>query len=346
MRFTRQQGLWTYDAPVAAPPLAAVLEVSGAILEWTVDEPATTPRITLTDVEAADWLWRLVGTDAHVELVEAATGSVEATVDREVLEPLRRLALGHWMRRWWPASARDGIAALEPSVLDAELAVLTAAAEEFLAEATFDSDVDALLAGAGAPPLHLRDDPRVVALLEACAEVGELPLTAKAPTWRADFALVAGADGRPASDAIASGVSSISWSAVPPGVFDAAEDTVTWSVAGSDEIPTEVVARVQAALADPAEGHLLVPGIAVRLQCGQLAAAGELDEGGRAMLPLRLAESAAWNLDWASTQVHIGAAAGESREARQRVRRFVRSRQAAPPPDAFLAELLALDADY
>ena len=44
------------------------------------------------------------------------------------LEPLRRLALGHWLRRWWPASQRDGIAALDGALLDAEIAVLTAAA--------------------------------------------------------------------------------------------------------------------------------------------------------------------------------------------------------------------------
>ena len=38
------------------------------------------------------------------------------------VDPLRRLALGHWLRRWWPASHRDGIAALDGALLDAEIA--------------------------------------------------------------------------------------------------------------------------------------------------------------------------------------------------------------------------------
>jgi len=347
MALTVQQGLWTGGDEVAPPPLAAVVELSGALLEWTVDASTVTPRITVTDIDAADWLWRVVGADAHVRLAGADDAApVDVTVDVTVVEPLRRLALGHWMRRWWPASARDGIVALDGAVLDAELAVLTASAEEFLGEETFDSDVASLLRGAAELPAGLRDDPRVRALLDACGEIGDLPdLATSRPRWRADYALVAGDAGAREGSAIASGVASISWTAVPPGVFDAAEDTVTWSVA--TEGPTApVVARIRAALAEPTAGHPLSAGIPLRLSSGEVSAQGELGAGGEATLPLPLSETAAWNHDWSAAGVGVGVGAGETREVRDRVRRFVRARLAAPPADAFVAELLAAESDF
>ena len=70
----------------------------------------------------------------------SGVGVLPGSVDR-----LRRLALGHWLRRWWPASHRDGIAALDAALLDAEIALLTAAAQDFFADDTFDSDVAGLL---------------------------------------------------------------------------------------------------------------------------------------------------------------------------------------------------------
>ncbi len=91
------------------------------------------------------------------------------------LEPLRRLALGHWLRRWWPASQRDGIAALDSALLDAEIAVLTAAAEDFFTDDTFDSDVAALLRPhAAALSAHLQGgDPRVIELVRTCADLAD-----------------------------------------------------------------------------------------------------------------------------------------------------------------------------
>ncbi|MCR1785506.1 hypothetical protein KVF89_23410 [Nocardioides carbamazepini] len=348
MRLTVRQGLWTGGPDVDPPPLAAVLEVSGAVLEWTVDEPDSLPRITLTDLDAADWLWRLVGAEGHARLLEAdSTTPLEVDLDHEALAPLRRLALGHWMSRWWPASARDGIVALDGAVLGAELAVLTAALEEYFAEDTFDSDVDGLLAGLAGLTSYTAD-PRVADLLDACAELGDLPDIGTTPTrWRADFALVAGGDPRlDPSAALASGTDSVSWTAVPPGVFDAAEDTVTWSVAMTGPAGEGLVARVRAALTDPAAGHPLSAGIRVALRSGDVAAAGELGADGDATLPLALTESAAWNHDWAATSIRVGVGEGETRETRDRVRRFVRTRLAAPPADAFVAEMLAADDDF
>ena len=143
----------------------------------------TVAQITFTDPVRADWLWRVLGESGHVTLAAALDGrtpdaAIEVTgVDLrpESLEPLRRLALGHWLRRWWPASQRDGIAVLDGALLDAEIAVLTARAEDFFTDDTFDSDVAALLrphtAALGA---HLRGgDPRVVELVRICADLAD-----------------------------------------------------------------------------------------------------------------------------------------------------------------------------
>ena len=141
---------------------------------------------------------------------------------------------------------------------------------------------------------------------------------------------------------IARGVASINWSAVPPGIFDAGEDTVDWSV---EVAGTAVVAVVRAAVIgpDPATG------IAVQLRSGAISGSGALDADGHATLPLvdaqqrPLTESAAWDHDWTETSVIIGADVCESRETRERVRRWARARLDRPPDDAFLAEILAAE---
>ena len=71
--------------------------------------------------------------------VDIAPGSVD---------PLRRLAVGHWLRRWWPASRRDGIPGLDRALLDVEIALFTAGAQSYFSDDTFDSDVTELLAAA------------------------------------------------------------------------------------------------------------------------------------------------------------------------------------------------------
>ncbi|CAN7411483.1 hypothetical protein [Mycolicibacterium frederiksbergense] len=356
MKLLAESGLWTVGAQVAAPPAVAVLEVAGAVLAWTVDDPAAAVQLTFTDVVAADWLWRITGERGHVAVVEALRGRAadpQASVDiadlelsPQVLAPLRRLALGHWLRRWWPASVRDGIADLDIAVLDAELAVLTGAAQEFFGEDTLDSDIDALLRPhRDALFAHLRDgDPRVAALVESCLELAEWSESAEhqgvsADGRRDDYALAAGGPTSHA-EAIGAGSVSISWSAVPPAVFDAAEDTVDWWVRGDGS--GGAVAEVRAAVSASAAG------VPVRLRSGDVVAGGVLDDRGTATLTLPISESTAWNRDWGATEVVIGAAGSDSedRATRDRLRAFVRSRLAVPAADAFLAEILAAESDY
>lgn len=372
MRLVADSGLWETTAQT---PLTAVLEVSGAVLSWTLDDPTGAAQITFTDLARADWLWRVLGESGHVALASALGNtdqahSVELTgvdIVPGSVDPLRRLALGHWLRRWWPASRRDGIAGLDRALLDVELALLTIGAQGFFTDDTLDSDVTQLLAPHSAALLmHARsDDPRVLDLVRAGAGVAdeagvdgigwpelhaalddssvELSMPGK---HQDDYALAAGAGtGARGATAIAGGTASIGWSAVPPAIFDAAEDTVDWSVEAAGAAPVAVV-RAAVIGPDPAVG------IEVRLRSGAISGAGVLDAAGRTTLPLvndrrPMTESAAWDHDWTATSVTVGAdVAAETREARERVRRWARARLDRPGDDAFLAEILAAESAY
>ena len=155
MRLVADSGLWSTGPMVAPAPAVAVLELRGAVLAWATDDPSAAARIAFTDVLAAEWLWRVVGEAGHVAVLAALadrTPDAGEIVDvvgvqplPDVLGPLRRLAVGHWLRRWWPASSRDGIVALDSAVLDGEIALLTAATQDYFGDETFDSDLAELL---------------------------------------------------------------------------------------------------------------------------------------------------------------------------------------------------------
>jgi hypothetical protein len=361
MRLVADSGLWSTGQQAAQPQLVAVLEVSGAVLSWTVDDTAHTAQITFTDPDRADWLWRVLGEPGHIALAAALDGrtpdaAIElADVDLkpETLEPLRRLALGHWLRRWWPTSRRDGIAALDVALLDAEIALLTAGVEEFFTDDTFDSDVAALLRPhTAALSAHLAGgDPRVVELVGSCADLADdvgvgFADTDTVAVRRDDYALAAGAGGsRSGTGAIATGADSVYWGAVPPGIFDAAENTIQWQVEAADSL---VKAVVHVALS----GSGLAAGIPVRLRSEGLGGSGVLDADGAATFPIvdaqydTVAETAAWDHDWRSTTVTIGADVDESPQTRERIREFARARLREPANDAFLAEVLAAESDY
>jgi hypothetical protein len=361
MRLVADSGLWSTGRLVLHPQLTAVLEVSGAVLSWTVDDPSTPAEITFTDPARADWLWRVLGDRGHSTLAAALDGrSPEVAVELTdvnllpgSLEPLRRLALGHWLRRWWPASQRDGIAALDGALLNAEIAVLTADAQDFFTDDTFDSDVRGLLRPHAATlGAHLNGgDPRVIELVRTCAELADDVGVAfgesdRSPLRRDDYALAAGPDpGRNPASTIATGADSVNWAAVPPGVFDAAERTVDWRIDAAVGVAKAVV-RVE--LSSPG----LPAGIAVRLQSGEIGGSGVLDADGVALIPLvngqqqPVTESAAWDHDWRSTAVTVGADVQESAQTRERIRDFARARLRGPARDAFLAEILAAESDY
>jgi hypothetical protein len=382
MRLVADSGLWSTGPVIEATPLVAVLEVSGAVLSWTVDDPDDAPtQITFTDLSSADWLWRVLGESGHVALASALGSAPKAEAPRSIelagvdimpgsVDPLRRLAVGHWLRRWWPASRQDGIAGLDRALLDVEVALLTVGAQGYFFDDTLDSDVVELLAPhPHALIAHVRDgDPRILDLVRAGAgladEVGvddggwpelhaaldDSSITTTMPSGhRDDYALAAGAEtGLRGKVRIARGAASINWGAVPPGIFDAAEDTVDWSV---EVAGTAVVAVVRAAVIgpDPATG------VEVRLRSGAIGGSGALDADGRATLPLvddrqrPLTEPAAWNHDWSATSVVVGSQVSEeteTREARERIRRWARARLDRPADDAFLAEILAAESDY
>ncbi|OBK20643.1 hypothetical protein A5634_12255 [Mycobacterium asiaticum] len=375
MKLSAESGLWTLG-PAATheqpTPLLAVLEVSGAVLSWIVDDPAgvDAPQITFTDPNRADWLWRVVGQSGHIALIAATTTSDEPDLTELDITPgsmaaLRRLALGHWLRRWWPASQRDGTPGLDRALLDVEVALLTHGAQSYFTDDTLDSDVTDLLAPHAAALIdHIRTgDPRVRDLVGAGAELAEevgldgvdwAELSAAAADWpaaqsvtgyRDDYALAAGSETGLASTAISSGVTSINWGAVPPGIFDAAEDTVGWRV---ETAGPAVVAVVRAAVIGPEPAT----DIAVRVMSGNVSGAAALDAAGRATVPLvdaqqrALPETVAWNHDWPATSVVVGADVTEQREVRERIRRWVQTRLDQSPPDAFLAEILAAESAY
>jgi hypothetical protein len=379
MRLVADSGLWSTGPAVAQTPLVAVLEVSGAVLSWTIDDPGDgSAQITFTDVSRADWVWRVLGESGHVALASAIDGAADGPHSIELagvdvvpgsVDPLRRLAVGHWLRRWWPASRHDGIAGLDRALLDVEVALLTVGAQGYFFDDTLDSDVVELLAP-HAPALitHARsDDPRIRDLVRAGAgvadEVGiddrgwpelyaaldDSSLVLTMPSARRDdYALAAGAGAGPrGAIPIARGVASINWGAVPPGIFDAGENTVDWSV---EVAGAAVVAVVRAAVVGPDAAT----GVEVRLRSGAIGGGGAVDADGRATFPLvdgerPVSESAAWDHDWSATSVIVGAqlpGATETRETRERVRRWARARLDRPADDAFLAEVLAAESAY
>jgi len=386
MKLVADSGLWRTGPTAAQTPLVAVLEVSGAVLSWTVDDPpeAGSAQITFTDLARADWLWRVLGESGHVALASAVDRAADQPHSIELtgvdivpgsIDRLRRLAIGHWLRRWWPASRQDGIAGLDRALLDVEVALLTVGAHSFFTDDTLDSDAARLLAPhATALIAYARsDDRRILDLVRAGAGIADeagvddvgwpelyaaLDDSSITPTARPaqpsgrrdDYALAAGADaplGQKAAP-IARGAASISWSAVLPGIFDAGENTVDWIV---EMAGTAVVAVVRAAIIGPDPAG----GIAVQLRSGAVSGTGVLDADGRATLPVvdgeqrPMTESAAWDHDWTATSVIIGAGVSgvaETRESRDRVRRWVRARLEHPGDDAFLAEILAAESAY
>ncbi|MFC8046721.1 hypothetical protein [Nocardia sp. NPDC057353] len=192
-----------------------VLEVAGGHLTWDLFGDSLVPAAVLDDPEIAqDWLWALYGEAAAVAVADRVEGPLDAEpADLAQAEAARRLAYAHWAARWWPASTLDGIAALDPGLLDAEIAELTAAC-------------DALVDGADA----------VAAEAVAVAARAE------------DYALAAG-DGVREGMVLRRGSTGWAWHRCPPGVVDASEQALTWESlrqGGAGVLRVEVVAAPRA----------------------------------------------------------------------------------------------------
>ncbi len=215
------------------------------------------------------------------------------------LQALRRPGTGHWLRRFWPESAREAIAGLDPAVLDVELAVATVSCEDFFGDGTLDSDVAGLLAphAAAIESLVATGDPRIVELARRGVDlVADMGLDA--PGWSAvadvidelatapaiaagrqdDYALAAGTSlAAEPVEVIARGVASVSFSGVPVAVFDAAEDSVRWTVAVQDGQVVAVIGALTLGRQSP-------EGIPVILRNNGFRGTGALDARGRERL--------------------------------------------------------------
>ncbi|WP_439380919.1 hypothetical protein [Amycolatopsis lexingtonensis] len=323
--------------PMHTPVVAA----DGGLVRFTLAEllagvPATM-RVELSDAAAAEpWLTRLVGEERALEAITAGYAEVPARPE------LAALALLLWARRWWPASPVLGIPSLDPALLDLEAAVATTAVAEGVLdgfEATpgelFDAAAERIVATAVADEVRdlcqrlsvWFDDRDDVGRAEAAAALA----ATVSPGQRA-YALAAGSEGTPAGQGIlAAGRASVDWARVPPGVLDAAEDTVTWRIVAAPT-GTRLAVEVAGAFADAAltafatrDGEVVAE-VPLRLGVGRFSGAAEL-----------------------TGDVHIGlvvgvtaeALAGTTPEDRAEVVALVRAREALPPAARTLAERAA-----
>jgi hypothetical protein len=247
-------------------------------------------RVELTDAAAAEpWLTRLVGADRALDAL--AAGHVDVPARPE----LATLALLLWARRWWPASPVLGVPALDPALLDLEAAVATAAVEDVAEglldgfEATpgelFDAAAEGLATTVVAEEVRdlcLRlsawfDDRDDVVRAEAAAALA----AAVAPGQRA-YALAAGAEPPVTGPGVvAQGRVSVDWARVPPGVLDAADDTVAWRIVAAPAA-TRLEVEVAGAFADAAltafatrDGEVVAE-VPLALGAGRFAGAADL----------------------------------------------------------------------
>ncbi|MFC3849826.1 hypothetical protein ACFORJ_06560 [Corynebacterium hansenii] len=333
--------------PVAGPPpLVQVVQARGAVLEWLVGG-SRVPTLTVTDPAACDWLWRLIGERGHAAVVSAMSGepgpalpegapamAVDVEWEPELLGDLRRLAHGHWLRAWWPASPIDGVAALDGVLLHAELAVAAADLDDLLSDGA-DAVDGPELAGLRDHAEGLRRragsvDPEVRDVALAALELIEEPAPERSGGWRDDYALVAGGRADADEDAVASGTVAHDWHGVPAGTLDASESAVTWALDAAGAVELTVRAAVL--------GGADASGIPVWATVGGVVATGELGADGTAVLPIAIGAAEAWALDADDVEVHVGRSAGaangddddavepETAAVRDRVRAFAARR--------------------
>lgn len=332
--------------PVHTPVAAA----DGALLRFALADllagEAPSMRIEISDAAAAEpWLTRLVGADASL----AALG--EGHVDVAAPPELAALALLLWARRWWPASPVLGVPSLDAALLDLEAAVATAAVEDLAEglldgfEATpaelFDAAAEGLTSGAD----EVRDlCTRLSAWFDGQDDVvraeAAAGLAAAVAPGRRAYALAAGADSPvPGEGVVTEGRASVDWARVPPGVLDAAENTVTWRVVMA---PARLEVEVAGAFADATlsafadhDGEVFAE-VPLHLGAGWFAGSADLDDAAA-----RLAASASIGLTVGVTAEGV---IGTTPEDRAEVVSLVRAREALPLQARTLAERAAAGA--
>ncbi|MFI5585941.1 hypothetical protein ACIA5G_12965 [Amycolatopsis sp. NPDC051758] len=247
--------------------------------------------VELSDAAAAEpWLTRLVGSERALEAI--AAGHVDVPAHPE----LATLALLLWARRWWPASPSLGVPSLDPALLDLEAAAATAAVED-LAEGLldgfeaspaelFDAAAEGIAVTSVAEEVRglcLRlsawfDDRDDVVRAEAAAGLA----AAVSPGQRA-YALAAGAGPSMLGEGVVvEGRASVDWARVPPGVLDAAEDTVAWRIVAAP-VGTRLEVEVEGAFADAAltafatHDGAVIAEVPLHLGAGRFAGSADLD---------------------------------------------------------------------
>ncbi|UFS93120.1 hypothetical protein [Nocardia huaxiensis] len=229
-------------APTVLGPAAGadvmVLEVAGAHLTWNVLAPEQVPAAVIHDVELAqEWLWAIYGESLAVALADERLGTADAEPARTPLAVgVRRLAYAHWASRWWPASTLDGIAALDPALLDRDIATLT-------------EECDTLVDGAD-------------------ALIPEVPEQVETFPRASDYALAAGDETPTGGLVLARGSGGWDWRQCPPGLVDASERAVSWQLvrdAGTTSVTVSAVAAPGIPAAIPPHLH---PWVRVKTDAG------------------------------------------------------------------------------
>lgn len=341
-----------------------VLEVAGGHLSWSLLADQLLPAAVLDDRESAqDWLWAVYGEPVALAVADNHPQELTAVSARpELTTALRRLAYAHWVTRWWPASTIDAIPALDPRLLDDEIAALTEACEMALGDPEpaehqdlSDHRYAASEPGARQPGAGPDGDRQADSGVDddwARSDVGE-PTAAEQRSRAEDYALAAG--GAAGSGLVlAAGSGGWDWRRCPPRVVDASEQAASWQVTragGVSTVQVRVVAAPDCARAVPA--HLWPH--------ARVASAQESDFGGGSeyyTAPLQL-HGDAWigsvriRADDISCAVGIfvpgvgpDITSGDESPMRERIRAHIRRRLAGNGDDPLLtAEASAVSRD-
>ncbi|MFD4428076.1 hypothetical protein [Nocardia sp. NPDC058497] len=260
-----QDWLWAVYGEVAALAVADTTLANTATA--LADTTSTDPHTTLAHADAdADAELARAHADADPDVDTAlAVADADADAARQhtlsavpaqpaLVNALRRLAYAHWAARWWPASTVDGIPALDPDLLAAEITELTDACDTALDGADAepftrpDSQIRFdLPPGSSSAAAHEPLDTRSGADQGTTTAADDDHLLNKSRGRADEYALAAGGSTPDGGGLIiARGSGEWDWRRCPPGILDAGGNAVSWQVARTAEISTVQVSVVAA----------------------------------------------------------------------------------------------------